>query len=244
MTCKHASHPSVLQSYRAEKRLRGRGASTYLRVSATGGAALDTEGRPLARLSEGDERVGAPVGGEGLHEPEGGGGLALAEWRRRDARDDDVLTVLLVLQTLQDAQADLGLLAAVGAELAGQDADLLGEDADVLGLVGPRDRDVARHRPLELQVQHAQLPLAAQDTLGGALRRQHRVLHEHGYGHGPDTAGHRGYVGGDLRCLGVGYVAHQPLAGFLRRVCRSKQLRFLVICFFFTDKASLTNCTL
>ena len=61
-----------------------------LAVAAAGGAALDPEDRPERRLADVDRRPVADVV-EALGEPDGRRRLALAERRRRDRRDDDVL---------------------------------------------------------------------------------------------------------------------------------------------------------
>ena len=148
-----------------------------LSITTASSAALDSEGRSLAGLPQRAERVGVPVRGERLDEAEGRGALALAERRGRDASDDDVLAVLLVRQPLDHAQADLRLLAAIGAELVWQHADLVGQLGDGLGLVRPRDGDVTRYRTLHLQSERAHPPLVADEALGGALRRDHGVLH-------------------------------------------------------------------
>ena len=83
----------------------------HLAVAAAGSAALDAERRPHRRLPQRDHGVLADV----LHrlaEPDRGGGLALAERRRRDRRDDDVLGRGPVGELVDRGQADLGELDA------------------------------------------------------------------------------------------------------------------------------------
>ena len=48
----------------------------------------------------------------------------------------------LGLQAFQQGELHLGLVAAVGLQLAGQQADLLGQLLHRLGGLGPRDLDV------------------------------------------------------------------------------------------------------
>ena len=93
-----------------------------LAVAAAGGAALDAEDRPERRLADVDRRLAAdPV--EALGEPDGRRRLALAERRRRDRRDDDVLAARpLGLEARDRLERDLGLGRAVELELVVPDA--------------------------------------------------------------------------------------------------------------------------
>ena len=100
-----------------------------LAVAATGGAALDPEDRPERRLADRDRGPFAdPV--EALGEPDRGRGLALAERRRRDRRDQDVLAARVRrLEPLDGPEADLRLDRPVELQLVLGQAEL-GRDVD------------------------------------------------------------------------------------------------------------------
>ena len=79
----------------------------HLAVAAAGRAALDAEGRAHRRLAQADGRLLADV----LHrhaEPDRGRRLALAERRRGDRGDDDVLGLRSVGELVDRLQPDLG----------------------------------------------------------------------------------------------------------------------------------------
>eukprot|EP00053_Salpingoeca_punica_P017007 m.162601 g.162601 ORF g.162601 m.162601 type:complete len:543 (-) comp17091_c0_seq1:3-1631(-) len=184
----------------------------HLRVAAAGSAALDAKSRALRRLAQASNDVLAEVGAEGLHEADRGGALALAQRRRRNARHDNVLSVRAVLQAIEDAQLHLGLVAAVGLELAREDGHLCGEAGDRLWRLAAGNVNVARHRAQQRQRQRRERP-------GGlgllSLGSRDGVTHEHGHGHGAHTSRHRRDHGRDgLSALKVD-VAHQALAGLL-----------------------------
>ena len=101
----------------------------HLAVAATGAAALDAEDRSQGGLPDGHRGAHADAV-EPLGQPDRGGGLALAERRRRDGRDDDLPAVRPVGQTIEDLEADLGLVAAVQLDLVGQEPQLGGDVGD------------------------------------------------------------------------------------------------------------------
>src|SRR5438105_2089790 len=80
-----------------------------LAVATTGSAALDAEDRPQRRLADRDR---GPVADavQALDEPDGSGGLALAERGRRDRGDDHVLAARVGgLEAADRGEADLRL---------------------------------------------------------------------------------------------------------------------------------------
>ncbi len=97
-----------------------------LAVAAAGRAALDAERRAHRRLAQRDHRVLADVL-HGLTEPDRGGGLALAERRRRDRGDDDVLGLRSIAQLVDRIEPDLGEIAAVRLEQVLADPHLGGD---------------------------------------------------------------------------------------------------------------------
>jgi hypothetical protein len=125
-----------------------------LAVAAAGGAALDPEHRPERRLADVDRRLLADVV-EALGEPDRGRRLALAERRRRDRGDEDVLAArALGLEPPDALERDLGLRRAVELELVVGDAQLARDvddrarrderaisrsDGKLIGLLGRRD---------------------------------------------------------------------------------------------------------
>jgi hypothetical protein len=88
----------------------------HLGAPAAGPAALDPEAGAEGRLPEGDHRAPADPA-EGLAEPDGHGGLAVAGRRGSDGRDEDEVAVGLALPRLQRAQVDLRLVVAVGEDI-------------------------------------------------------------------------------------------------------------------------------
>jgi hypothetical protein len=89
-----------------------------LRHAAAGGAALDAEHRAERRLAQASHRALADRA-HALGEPDERRRLALARLRRRHARHADDLAVGPVLEPLEHAEPDLGLVAAVGLDLLG-----------------------------------------------------------------------------------------------------------------------------
>ena len=116
-----------------------------LAVAAAGRAALDAEDRPERRLADGDRRAHADAV-EALGEADGRGRLALAERRRRDGRDEDLVAVGSVGQAAQDVEADLGLVRPVELELLGQQAELGADVGDRAHRGGLGDLEAAGHR--------------------------------------------------------------------------------------------------
>ncbi len=98
----------------------------HLGVPAAGSAALDAEHGPERRLAQGHDHVLAALG-QGIGEPDGGGGLALAGGRGVDGGHQDELArgVLLVAQ---EVEIHLGLVVAVQLKVllvdAGNGGDL------------------------------------------------------------------------------------------------------------------------
>ncbi|GFZ51903.1 hypothetical protein JCM24511_09672 [Saitozyma sp. JCM 24511] len=187
-----------------------------LRVATTGGAALDAERRALGRLTNTGNGVLLEVRAKSLSETDGGGRLALAKRRRGDTRHDDVLSVELVLEPVEDRKLDLCLESSVALELVGLDSHLLGDGRNELGLLRDGDlnvtRDLVEH--LEREGNQLALPSGRPSSLGGFKR----VVHEHGDGHGANTSGNGGDVAGDLAGGLVVHITDETLARFLRGV--------------------------
>jgi len=101
-----------------------------LRVAAAGGAALDAEDRAERGFAQSEHDLLAVLR-HGLGDADGGDGLALTQWRRRDGRDVDDLGVGPGGETLEDGHVvDLGLVAAVQLEFVLEDAGLGGDLLD------------------------------------------------------------------------------------------------------------------
>ena len=101
-----------------------------LGVAATRGAALDPEHGAERRLADRDRRA-APDAVETLREPDGRRRLALAQRRRADRRDDDVLAARVRRLDATDAvERDLGLGAAVELDLVLVQAEIAGNVED------------------------------------------------------------------------------------------------------------------
>ena len=97
-----------------------------LAVPTAGRAPFDAEGRPHGRLSDGDRRLLAQTG-EGLPEADRRRGLALAERRRRDRRDDDVTSLRPARQGFDGVEVHFGHVQPVVLEQAGRDPHLPGD---------------------------------------------------------------------------------------------------------------------
>ena len=128
-----------------------------LGVAAARRAALDAEDRAQGWLADAGDHLLADVA-QGLGQADGGDRLALAQRRRGDGGDVDVLAVGPVLEPLQDVQVDLGLVLAVELELVLEQADALGNLLDGLHLRGLRDVQVARYSQLNNLPQNVIVP--------------------------------------------------------------------------------------
>src|SRR5580698_1417780 len=120
-----------------------------LAVAAARGAALDPERRPHRRLPDRDCRPPADVPHR-LAEPDRGGGLPLAERRRRDGRHHDVARPRPLRERPDRIEPDLGDMLAVGLDQPRCYADGLGHLADRLQRCPPGDLERAGHRHLRL----------------------------------------------------------------------------------------------
>jgi hypothetical protein len=151
-----------------------------------------------------------------LSETDGGGRLALAKRRRGDTRHDDVLSVELVLEPVEDRELDLCLEASAALEFIGLDTHLLGNGRNELGLLRDGNLNVTRDLLEHLEREGNQLALASgrPSSLGGF----ESVVHEHGDGHGANTSGNGGDVAGDLAGGLVVHITDETLARFLRGV--------------------------
>ena len=89
----------------------------HLRVPSARGAALDPERRPHGRLPDARHGGSLQVRAHRLREADRRRGLALAERRRIDARDDDVVSAAPpgrgIRLATRDALADFGFVASV-----------------------------------------------------------------------------------------------------------------------------------
>ena len=72
-------------------------------------------------------------------------------------RNQDVLAILAVSKTVQDAEIDLGLVRAVALELGGEHADLVRELRDGLGSLCHRNLNITRDLLLDVQLERLQL---------------------------------------------------------------------------------------
>jgi hypothetical protein len=124
----------------------------HLRMTPTGGPALDAQRRPHRRLPDRDHR-GPADPRQPLTQPDRGRRLPLAQRRRRDRGDDDVLRPWPIRQLPDGVQADLHHVAAVGFEQVAAQPQLVGDVLDRLEAGGPRDLQIGgRHggRPCEI----------------------------------------------------------------------------------------------
>ena len=128
-----------------------------LAVATAGGAALDAERRAHRGLAQADHRLAADAGHR-LAETDGGGRLALAERRRRDRRDDDVLGQRAVGELVDRLQPDLRQARPVRLQQVLTDAELGGDlgqwlvarlagDVQVRWQSPGHRRSTIRHRP-------------------------------------------------------------------------------------------------
>ena len=117
-----------------------------LAVAAAGGAALDPEHRPERRLADADRGL-VPDVVEPLPQPDGRRRLALAERRRRDRGDDDVLPAgPLGLDPADPLERDLRLRPAVELDLVVVKAEVGGDVGDGPGRDGAGDLEIRRER--------------------------------------------------------------------------------------------------
>ena len=107
-----------------------------LGVAAARRAALDAEDRAHAGLAQADDRVLADLVHR-LGEADGGDRLALAQRRRGDGGDVDVLAVGLVLEAREDVEVDLRLVLAVQLEVVLLEPDLPGDVKNGLRVLPP-----------------------------------------------------------------------------------------------------------
>ena len=115
-----------------------------LAVAAAGRAALDPEHRPERRLADADRRL-APDRVQALGQADGRRGLALAQRRRRDRGDDDVLAARsLRLQAPDGLEGDLGLRRAVQLDLVIGQAQVTGDVDDRTRRDGAGDLQIGR----------------------------------------------------------------------------------------------------
>ncbi len=100
-----------------------------LTVASPGATTLDAEDGAQGRLPDGDG--GAHTESiETLCQPDRRRRLALAQRGGRDGRDDDLSTVRAVGETVEDVEADLGLVAAVELDLLRPETHLLSDVGD------------------------------------------------------------------------------------------------------------------
>lgn len=148
-----------------------------------------------------------------LSETDSGRGLALSQRGRGDTGDDNVLSVLSVLQPVQNRELDLGLVLAVRLDLIRLQADLRRDVSDQLGGLRGRNDDVARD--LLEDVERVDRDLARARGVKVSLGRLESVLHELGNGHGSDTSRDGGDVGSDLGSSGKVDVSDETLTRLL-----------------------------
>ena len=115
-----------------------------LREAAAGRAALHAEHRPQARLAQADDRLLADLI-ERIAESDRGRGLAFAGGRRAQRRHQNQLAVGFVLQAVDEVEADLGLVMAVGFNACCRDAEAGGDLGDRLQGCALGDLDVGTH---------------------------------------------------------------------------------------------------
>ena len=115
-----------------------------LGIAAAGGAALDAEAGPEARLAQADDRLLAD-GVEAVAQADRGRGLALAGRGRGDGGDQDQLAVGPLRLAVDEIERDLGLVAAIGIQLLRRDAELGRDLLDRQHLRRPGDFDIAQH---------------------------------------------------------------------------------------------------
>ena len=118
----------------------------HLAVASSGSAALDPEHWPEGWLPDG---YGGPPADstESLGKPDGRRRLALAEWRRRDGRHDNVLAEwVLRLEPANRLQADLRLPRAVQLDLVIAKTELARDLDDRPRRHRARDLEIRRER--------------------------------------------------------------------------------------------------
>ncbi len=116
-----------------------------LAVSASGGSAFDAECGALAGLADAREDAFSKMRAHRLAEPDGGCGLAFAQWGGCDGSHQNVLAVLNILEAVKHIQADLGLVLPVELKLIRLKAKLVGHFTDGLEFGSLGDLDVRRH---------------------------------------------------------------------------------------------------
>ncbi|KAI6752649.1 hypothetical protein HG530_013401 [Fusarium avenaceum] len=109
---------------------------------------------------------------QSLSQTHGCCGLALAEGSRGNTSDNNISTVFSVLQSLQQAKINLGLVCTIRFKFMRRNANLGSDTVD-------------------------------------------DVLHQHGNGHRPNTAGNRSDGGGNLNCGGVVDITNKSVARLL-----------------------------
>ena len=114
----------------------------HLAVAAAGRAALDAEGRPLRGLANGCNNTFTQHT-QALGQTDRRRGLALAQRRRRDGGDVDVLALRPVGEFFQDIQVDLGLVLAVQVQVVGAESQRRRNVEDRLQLRSLRNLQIA-----------------------------------------------------------------------------------------------------
>eukprot|EP00050_Salpingoeca_kvevrii_P017974 m.69679 g.69679 ORF g.69679 m.69679 type:complete len:436 (+) comp7835_c0_seq1:906-2213(+) len=124
-----------------------------LRVAATSSATLDAKCGALRRLAQACNARRLEMRSKCLSEADCGGGLSLAKRRRRDATDNDILSIGLARAGSNRAEADLCLVGAVVVVLGLAEADFLRNLRDGLGRLSRCDFNVTGQRRARLNRQ-------------------------------------------------------------------------------------------
>lgn len=184
-----------------------------LGVATTGGSTLDAKSGSLGWLTNVGESNTAEVGTKSLNNTHGGGRLTLSEWSWGNTGDDDVATVLTVLETLEEGEIDLGLVSTVWLELSWENTDLSGNLCDHLWVLSSRDSNVRWDWLFELEWEW--LDVAGAFMLEGVGSRIDNVLQKHRDGHWSNSTWNWCDERGDLLGGVVVDITDQSLAGLL-----------------------------
>ena len=140
-----------------------------LAVATAGGAAFDSERRSHRRLADGDCGRPADVR-QGLSQPDRGGRLAFAEWRRRDRRHDHILRLRSPRERFDGFELDLGHVVPVRLQQIWCDAHPLRYLRHRHELCLPGDLKVGRKRHRHANTLLSAIPVVAVEKASAGAR--------------------------------------------------------------------------
>lgn len=184
-----------------------------LSVTSSSSSSLDTKGWSLGWLSDVGEANLVQVGTESLGDTHGGGRLALAQWGWGDTSNQNVLSVLAMLESVIDIELDLSLVGTEQLNLVLSKTELLGDCLDVLWALSSGDGNVGWNWGLELQWERGDVSLGV--LLGVSLSRGNDVLEKHSNGHWSNSSWNWGDLRGNLGGGLVVDISNKSLSGLL-----------------------------